>query len=112
VYGLFYLLLGLNGNVLWLLWPLFAFYGLFLAATEGAEKALVADLAPKELLGTAYGWFNLTAGLLLPASLLFGWLWQGISAEAAFGFSASCAVLAALLLKFWVAPQAPVKSVS
>ncbi len=113
VYGLFYLLLGLNGNVLWLLWPLFAFYGLFLAATEGAEKALVADLAPKELLGTAYGWFNLTAGLLLlPASLLFGWLWQGVSAEAAFGFSASCAVLAALLLKFWVAPQAPVKSVS
>jgi MFS family permease len=37
VYGLFYLLLGLNGSVLWLLWPLFAFYGLFLAATEGAE---------------------------------------------------------------------------
>lgn len=113
VYGLFYLLLGLNGNVLWLLWPLFAFYGLFLAATEGAEKALVADLAPRELLGTAYGWFNLTAGLLLlPASFLFGWLWQGISAEAAFGFSASCAVLAALLLKFWVAPRVPVKSVS
>lgn len=113
VYGLFYLLLGLNGNVLWLLWPLFAFYGLFLAATEGAEKALVADLAPKELLGTAYGWFNLTAGLLLlPASFLFGWLWQDISPETAFGFSASCAVLAALLLKFWVAPRAPVNRVS
>lgn len=113
VYGLFYFLLGLNGDVVWLLWPLFAFYGLFLAATEGAEKALVADLAPKELLGTAYGWFNLTAGLLLlPASFLFGWLWQGISPEAAFGFSASCAVLAALLLKFWVAPQAPVNRAS
>ncbi|MDO8892279.1 MAG: MFS transporter [Sulfurimicrobium sp.] len=50
--------------VAWLLWPLFAFYGLFLAATEGAEKALVANLAPKELLGTAYGWFNLTAGFI------------------------------------------------
>jgi MFS family permease len=106
VYGLFYLLLGLNGHALWLLWPLFAFYGLFLAATEGAEKALVADLAPRELLGTAYGWFNLTAGLfLLPASLLFGWLWQGVSPEAAFGFSATCAVSAALLLKFWVVPR-------
>ncbi len=103
VYGLFYLLLGFNGGALWLLWPLFAFYGLFLAATEGAEKALVADLAPKELLGTAYGWFNLTAGLLLlPASLLFGWLWQSFNPELAFAFSASCAVLAALLLKFWV----------
>lgn len=106
VYGLFYLLLGLNGDVLWLLWPLFAFYGLFLAATEGAEKALVADLAPRELLGTAYGWFNLTAGLLLlPASLLFGWLWQGFGPLTAFCFSASCAVLAALLLKLWVVPR-------
>lgn len=106
VYGVFYLLLGLNGHNLWLLWPLFAFYGLFMAATEGAEKALVADLAPKELLGTAYGWFNLTAGvMLLPASILFGWLWQAISPETAFGFSASCAILAALLLKFWVPTQ-------
>jgi MFS family permease len=103
VYGLFYLFLGLNGHNLWLLWPLFAFYGLFMAATEGAEKALVADLAPQELLGTAYGWFNLTAGLLLlPASLLFGWLWQTLNPETAFGFAAGCAILAAILLKFWV----------
>ena len=103
IYGLFYLLLGLNGFHALLLWPLFAFYGLFLAATEGAEKALVADLAPKERLGTAYGWFNLTAGaMLLPASLLFGWLWQGVAVEAAFAFSALCALAAALLLKFWV----------
>jgi MFS family permease len=104
VYGVFYVILGLNGSIVWLLWPLFAFYGLFMAATEGAEKALVADLAPgKELLGTAYGWFNLTAGImLLPASLLFGWLWQTLNPETAFWFGAGCALLAALLLKFWV----------
>jgi MFS family permease len=103
VFGLFYLLLGINGFHALLLWPLFAFYGLFLAATEGAEKALVADLAPRDRLGTAYGWFNLVAGvMLLPASLLFGWLWQGVAVEAAFGFSAACALVAALLLKFWV----------
>lgn len=103
VYGLFYIALALNGSAMWLLWPLFAFYGLFMAATEGAEKALVADLAPKELLGTAYGWFNLTAGImLLPASLLFGWLWQTLNPETAFGLAAGCALLAALLLKFWV----------
>lgn len=106
IYGLFYLFLGFNGDGLWLLWPLFAFYGLFMAATEGAEKALVSDLAPKELLGTAYGWFNLTAGImLLPASLLFGWLWQSVTPETAFGFAAGCAMLAAVLLKFWVAPK-------
>lgn len=103
VYGLFYLLLGINGFHALLLWPLFAFYGIFLAATEGAEKALVADLAPSNQLGTAYGWFNLIAGImLLPASILFGWLWQDISPLTAFGFSAACALLAALLLKFWV----------
>ena len=103
IYGLFYLLLGINGFHALLLWPLFAGYGLFLAATEGAEKALVADLAPRERLGTAYGWFNLTAGvMLLPASLLFGWLWQGVSVQAAFAFSSACALLAALLLRFWV----------
>jgi len=108
VYGLFYFLLGINGFHTLLLWPLFAFYGLFLAATEGAEKALVADLAPRDRLGTAYGWFNLTAGvMLLPASLMFGWLWQGVAVEAAFAFSAGCALAAALLLKFWVMRAQP-----
>ncbi len=111
VYGLFYLFLGLNGNVQWLLWPLFAFYGLFMAATEGAEKALVADFAPRELLGTAYGWFNLTAGImLLPASLLFGWLWQSFNPVTAFSFAAGCALLAALLLKFWVVPKSGIEA--
>jgi MFS family permease len=103
IYGLFYLLLAVNGQVIWLLWLSFAFYGLFMAATEGAERAMVADLAPRSRLGTAYGWFNLTTGImLLPASVLFGWLWQSINPQAAFGFSAGCALLAALLLKFWV----------
>ena len=102
IYSVFYLLLGLNGHPL-LLWPLFAFYGLFMAATEGAEKALVADMVPKEILGTGFGWFNLVAGLmLLPASVVFGWLWQTGTPLTAFAFSASCALAAALLLRFWV----------
>jgi MFS family permease len=98
VYSVFYLLLGLNGHPL-LVWPLFAFYGLFMAATEGAEKALVADMVPHEVLGTAYGWFNLAAGImLLPASIIFGWLWQATNPLTAFEFSAACA----LLLHVWV----------
>src|SRR5262249_9272132 len=77
MYALCYLALGINGKSLMLLWPLFAFYGLFLAATEGAERALVADMVPRDHAGTAYGWFNLVTGLtLLPASFLFGLLWQ------------------------------------
>ena len=102
-YGLFYLGLGLAPpDALWLLFALFAFYGIFMAATEGVEKALVADLAPAPLRGTAYGWFNLTAGLLLlPASVIFGELYQVAGAPAAFTFSGACALMAAVLLPLW-----------
>lgn len=105
VYGLFYLILGLDVWGPATLWPLFAFYGVFLAATEGSEKALVADLAPQDRLGTAYGWFNLISGvMLLPASLVFGTLWQADSPLVAFSFSAGCALVASLLLILWVRP--------
>lgn len=103
IYGLFYLGLGTYGNGTAVLWPAFAVYGLFLAATEGAEKALVADLAPPEMLGTAYGWFHLITGLtLLPASVLFGWLWERFEPLAAFGWASGCATGAAVLLWLWV----------
>jgi len=102
-YGLFYLALGAIAHDGPWLFALFGFYGVFMAATEGVEKALVADLAPANRGGTAFGWFNLTAGaLLLPASIVFGWLWQAASAALAFAFSAACALAAALLLRFWV----------
>lgn len=102
-YGIFYLALGqLRSDGPWLI-LLFAGYGLFLAATEGVEKALVADLAPAERRGAAFGWFNLTAGIcLLPASLIFGALYQGVSPGVAFAFSGTCALTAALLLPTWV----------
>jgi MFS family permease len=107
-YGLFYLGLGfLSFGNSTALFGLFAFYGLFLAATEGVEKALVADLAPANLLGTAYGWFNLASGLmLLPASIIFGWLYENTGATAAFGFSSCCSLVATVLLA-WVQPKIP-----
>lgn len=78
---------------------LLALYGLVLAATEGVEKALVADLVPDERLGTAFGWFHLVGGLMLvPASVGFGWLWHAAGAPVAFGASGAVAALAALLL--------------
>jgi MFS family permease len=98
-YGLFYAGLGLMTHDGANLFALFGFYGLFMAATEGVEKALVADIAPTELRGTAFGWFNLTAGIfLLPASIVFGWLYQAFSPLAAFGFSTACSLTAAALL--------------
>lgn len=107
LYGLFYLAFGLLRQQGWPLFALFAGYGLFMAATEGVEKALVADLAPAAGRGTAFGWFHLTSGAcLLPASLLFGWLYQAGSPLLAFGFSAACALSAAALLWHWLGPQA------
>lgn len=101
-YAVIYLLLGWGGLPTWSVWGLFVAYGMFIAATEGAEKALVADLVPHEQLGTAFGWYHLTMGItLLPASLLFGWLWHSVSAFTAFAFGATCALLAALLLVLW-----------
>lgn len=99
-YGLFYLCLGFvpSDNPI-LLFGLFAFYGLFLAATEGVEKALVADLAPSVMLGKAFGWFNLASGImLLPASIVFGWLYETAGATVAFEFSAGCALVSIILL--------------
>jgi MFS family permease len=105
-YGAFYLALGALSRNGALMFALFAFYGLFMAATEGVEKALVADLAPAEKRGTAFGWFNLTAGaMLLPASIVFGAIYQGLSPLAAFSFSAVCSLLAARLLTTWVAAR-------
>ncbi len=102
-YGLVYLQLGLLSHDGPILFVTFAAYGLFAAATEGVEKALVADIAPAEKRGTAYGWFNLVTGImLLPASVVFGWIYQTLSPFAAFAFSAASALCAAVGLALWV----------
>lgn len=81
----------------WHAWALFIGYGVFFALTEGPERALVADFVPAERRGTAFGWFNLTVGLgMLPASLLFGLVWDRAGAPAAFHMGAALAGIAAL----------------
>ena len=83
----------------WHAWALFMVYGLFYGLTESPEKALVATLSPKPLLARAYGVFHFSVGLAaLPASLIFGFLWQVYGASTAFFFGAGVALLAALLL--------------
>lgn len=102
-FALFYIAMGLPGISIFQIVGLFGVYGLFKAATEGVEKALVADMAPKGLAGTAFGWFNLVTGLmLLPASLIFGWVYESIAPFYAFAFSGVCALVAVLLMTAWV----------
>ena len=81
------------------LWGLFAFYALYYGLTEGAERALVADLAPPRMRGKAFGAFHASVGLAaLPASVLFGVLWKSFGPRAAFLVGAGVAMLAALSL--------------
>lgn len=83
----------------WHAWVLFVIYGLYFGLTEGVEKALIADLAPAHLRGSAFGFYHLTVGIgTLPASLLFGWIWQEFGDTAAFGMGATLALAAILLL--------------
>jgi len=82
---------------------LFVVYGLFHATTEGAERALVADLAGAASRGRAFGLFHaVTGAVLLPASLLTGLLWQRFGAGIALGTGAVLAGLAALGLLLFV----------
>ena len=70
-------------------------WGLHLAFTQGLLSALVADTAPADLRGTAFGVFNMVTGLaLLAASMIAGALWDFAGAEAVFLFGAGIAALA------------------
>jgi len=90
-------------NTVWAAWGLFLVYGLYFGLTEGVEKALIADLAPERLRGSAFGLYHLAIGAgALPASLLFGCVWERYGDPAAFSMGAACALLAGLWL--WISP--------
>jgi MFS family permease len=74
-----------------------AFWGLHMAFTQGLLSKLVADTAPAELRGTAFGIFNLVSGTgLLLASVIAGALWSAFGASATFVAGAAFAAVAAL----------------
>jgi len=86
-------------------WLLFAVYGLFYGLTEGVEKALLTDIAPPAERGSAFGWYNFAVGAgALPASLVFGYIWQQMGPKVAFGFGALLACLAGILLYLFIPP--------
>lgn len=78
---------------------LFLLYGLYYGLTEGAEKALIADVAPAALRGTAFGLHGAVLGVgALMASLLFGLVWESAGSAAAFSLGAGLAIAAAVAL--------------
>lgn len=104
VYGAIYLGVALarTGGQVWLL---YALYGVYYGMAYGTTKAMVADIVPEYLRGTAYGTYNAVLGILdFPASLIAGVLWQGVGPWRGFGpsapflFGAATALLAAALM--------------
>jgi MFS family permease len=108
VYAVVYLGFGL-AQTTWHIYVLYILYGFYYGLTYGTTKAMVADIVPVELRGTAYGTYNGILGILdFPASLLAGILWQGVGRWSGFGpsapflFGAATAFLAAILMAGWM----------
>jgi MFS family permease len=79
----------------WPLWGGILLWGLHMAMTQGLLATMVADTAPEQLRGTAYGMFNLAGGIaLLLASGIAGWLWDRFGASSAFLAGAGFSILA------------------
>jgi MFS family permease len=108
VYALIYLGFALASQG-WQVWALYVAYGLYYGMAYGSANALVADLVPENQRGTAYGTYHAMIGILaFPASLIAGILWQGAGAWEGFGpsapflFGGTLALIAALLMAFWM----------
>ena len=92
----------------WQVWGLFLLYAVFYALTEPAEKTLVTQLTPPAARGSAFGWFHGIIGLAaLPASLLFGVVYDHWGPPAAFGLGATLALAALVVFRTIPADDAP-----
>jgi len=94
IYGGFAYLTTLSTTI-----AVFLAYGIYFGLTEGVEKAWVADMAPKNATGIAFGIYNAAIGFGgLAASVLFGLVWTRVSPPAAFLTGACLALGASVLL--------------
>ena len=95
--------LALPGGGLWTIAAGIALWGLHMGFSQGILAAMVADAAPPDLRGTAFGWFNFFSGLAtLGASVIAGMLWDAFGPGATFLAGAGMtglAMLAALVLQ-------------
>ncbi|HET8676087.1 MAG TPA: MFS transporter [Blastocatellia bacterium] len=83
----------------WMVWPLFAAYGLFPALTDGVAKALAVDTSGRAGRATAIGVYSAVIGITqIAASFIGGVLWDKIAPSATFYFGAVLAAVAVLLL--------------
>jgi MFS family permease len=91
-------------------WAGVALWGLHLGITQGLLATMVADAAPADLRGTAYGFFNLVAGVaMLVASALAGLLWDAFGASLTFAAGAGFGALALAAIALSPRPPEPLR---
>jgi len=96
-FALIYFLFGFSQSV-FLIWLLFALYGVYMAMTEGVGKAYISQIGPKESLATSFGVYQTLVGVCtFFASLAAGFLWSKISPSAPFIFGAVLATIAGVI---------------
>lgn len=97
IFAVAYTGLGLAGSSGWV-WVLLPLYGAYTALTDGVGKAWVADLLPRDLLGTGLGYFQgITGGCALVAGIWAGLAWGGDGQAPMIISGCIAAVLAAAL---------------
>ncbi|MGE4273918.1 MAG: MFS transporter [Desulfitobacterium sp.] len=112
LYSLIYFGFGKTHSIVVLV-LLFSLYGLYSAATDGIQKALVSDLIDKNKRGTGLGLYNCLIGVtLLPASLIAGLLYDHVNNSAPFYFGAIMALLATVLMLifYWRGTQLNIRN--
>ena len=98
IYALSYLGFALASRV-WMVWPLFALYGLFPALTEGVAKAMAVDTAGRAGHATVIGILSMVSGLTqIVASYIGGVLWDKLNPQATFYFGAALSTIAVVML--------------
>jgi len=86
-------------NQWWQILVLFLAYALYHGLAEGAERAIVADLAERGARGRAFGLYHgLTGAAALPAGFITGWVWDRSGPAWALCINASCAAVGAIWL--------------
>jgi len=97
LFAIIYFLFGVNQSPI-LIWLLFAFYGFYMALTEGIGKAYVSLIGEKERMATSLGVYQMATGICtFFASLIAGLLWTYINASAPFIFGSVMAIIAGFL---------------
>ena len=110
VYAIVYLLFGF-ASLSWHVWALFAAYGLYYGLSNGVFRAYVADLVSEDARATAYGIMQTGLGLtLIPASILFGVIWDTWGSRYAFMVSAGFAMLGFLVFLVGRVMTRPIKA--